>query len=54
MENNSRYKNLKINSKIFDSLPENGIPVTIQTIETEHINTVESEVLYGSKEVIDD
>ena len=45
VQNNPLYKNLKINSKIIDSLPENGIPSTIPTIETELVDNSDNKVL---------
>ena len=49
-ENNAQYQNLKLNSKILNSLPECGFPSQLQTIETEHFGTSESELQSDDRE----
>ncbi|XP_020897308.2 uncharacterized protein LOC110236158 [Exaiptasia diaphana] len=54
-KNNPQYRDIKIDTKILDSLPENGVPTTLPTIESQDLNDVESEVSCNvEKDKIDD
>ena len=55
-QNNPQYQNLKLNSKILNSLPECGVPSQLQTIETElqsddrEEEMDDSDIVYDSKD----